>query len=241
MAGIFFLRKKAFAALLLLLISEARAQNFRNQQGLSLAAGISRPGDFRNFLDALPEPGTLQFQTFSWEAGFLRIRSISTNMAFLQGITIRMAGNRFHRNAETWTTGNRDTVYFTGNRQQMENYSVYFPFRWSFFLNRGPLYRWFLGAGFGLSIPVFEIHRIRGNDRTGNYYQFTRQNFPEKGPYAFLCPELECGFQTEFPDCSLLRISLFGTLRTSGLFKSEENYTLEHFSGLRFCWFFGND
>jgi hypothetical protein len=227
--------------LLLLEAHTARAQNFRSQQGFCLSAGISRPGDFQNFLHAFPEPGTRRFQAFSWEAGFLRIRSISPAAAFSQGLTLRMAGADFRRDSEIWAGSSHDSLLFGANRQRQESYFLSLPFRWSFFLNRHPGRRWFLGPGISISIPVFTIWRIRGNDRNGMYHSLSRQNFPEKGPYAFLCPELETGYQTEFPDCSLLRISLFTGIRAIGLFRPESSYTLQHFSGLRFCWFFGND
>ena len=217
------------------------AQNFRNQEGISIGGGTSSLGRYSGVLRTEHEPGTSQYQAFSWEGSFLRIRRLNDKLAFSHGLSLLMLGHSFQRDRQIWNPGNSDTLWFESNRQRLESYYVSFPFRWSFYLNQHSSGRFFLGPGFILAIPVYQIQRIRGNDRNGNYQEVSERRFPEKGPYAFLCPEFETGYLAEFPDCSLARFSLFFSLRAPGIFKDEGNYALQSFSGLRFAWFFGND
>lgn len=217
------------------------AQNYRNQQGIFIGAGINQPGKYSRFLEATPEPGSIQEPALSWETGFMVIRRVNPLIAFLQGISVLSLGNAFQREREIWIGAQKDSILFASNRQKIENYFVAFPFRWSFYLNQHSAGQWFIGPGISLAVPVFEVHRIRGNDLKGVSIEESRQGWPERGPYAFICPELESGFITEFQDCSLLRISLFASFRGIGILKDENNYSLQYYGGLRLAWFWGTD
>ena len=216
-------------------------QTFRNQQGFFLGGGVSQPGRYSRFLESNPEPGTQQDAAICWEAGLMVIRKISQRAAFSQGISILMLGNSIRRNREIWLNSQQDSILFAANQQRIENYFVTFPFRWSFYLNKHRGGQWFIGPGISMAIPVYESRKIKGTDLQGVSRELNSRGWPKMGPYAFLCPELETGFMMEFPDCSLLRISLFGCLRGIDVFKGENNYTLQYFSGLRFVWFRGTD
>jgi hypothetical protein len=232
--------KATFILLLVLLSPQCPAQNYRSQEGFSMGGGISSLGRFTGFLNMENEPGTSRFQAFSWEAGFFRIRSIDENVAFSQGISVFMLGYRFKRNRELWNPGS-DSLVFESNRQILESYYISFPFRWSFYLNRHSAGRYFVGPGLALSFPVFQVAGIKGKDRNGQYHDIRDRRFPQNGPYAFLCPELETGWLYEFPDCSLARISLFCVLRAPGIFRDDDYYEIQRYAGFRFAWIFGNN
>lgn len=217
------------------------AQNFRSQEGISLGSGITSLSRYSGFLDKTMEPGTSRFQAFSWEAGFFRIRSMTENIAFSQGISVLMLGYRFQRNREIWNPGNQDTLIFESNKQVLESYYISFPCRWSFYLNRNSGGRFFVGPGLILSLPVYQIAGIKGKDLNGQYHDIRDRRFPQKGPYAFICPELETGWLYEFPDCSLARFSLFCVLRAPGVFRDEDFYEIQRYAGFRFAWIFGNN
>lgn len=216
------------------------AQNYQNQEGISLGGGISSMSRYSGFLKSTSESDVSQYQTFSWDAGLLRIKRLNQFLAFSHGLSIQMLGRRWEQDREIWNPGKVDSVPFAGNKQQLESYSVTLPFRWSFYLNRRSSGGFFLGPGILLTIPVFQVLAIRGNDLNGQYHDIVERRFPQKGPYAFLCPELECGWLFEFPDCSMARFSLFSTLRAPGFFKVQNTFGLQHYSGFRFAWFFGN-
>lgn len=218
----------------------AAGQNFRNQEGISLGGGISSLGKYSGFLRRMPETGISQYQAVSWEISFLRIRSLNQNIAFSHGISALMLGHSYHRERDRWINGSADTIWFGNNRQHRESYFLSLPFRWSFYMNSSPGGRFFLGPGLLLSLPVFEIIRIKGKDLNGTEQSVEKRDFPASGPYFFICPELETGYLMEFPDCSLARFSFFLNLRAPGIFREDLPYSLQSFSGLRFAWFFGN-
>jgi hypothetical protein len=217
------------------------AQNYQFQEGFSLGGGISSTGQYSGFLEKQAEPGTSQYQAFSWEGSVLRIRKINEGISFSHGIGLLMYGHRFERNRELWKSGSDDSVQFASNRQRFENYCITFPFRWSFFLNKNPGGRFFIGPGIALTLPVYQVLSIKGKDAEGKYHDITERKFPEKGPYAYLCPEIETGWLFEFPDCSLARFSLFFQVRTPGILKDDSGYSIQSYSGFRFGWFFGNN
>ena len=152
-----------------------------------------------------------------------------------------MLGHRFSRNRENWHSDKPDSVFFKDNRQHLEAYYISLPFRWSFFLNKNPAGKFFLGPGISITVPVYRIAGISGTDRNGIYHDLKEQGFPSEGPYAFCCPEIESGWQTEFPDCALARFSLFFVLRAPGIFKDDDYYQIQSYSGFRFMWIFGNN
>lgn len=233
------LRKILLLFLLVPLSSEA--QNYRNQEGFSFGGGISSQAQYSGFLKRQPEPGTSHLQTFSWEASVLRIRRLNELLSFSHGLGLSVLGHQFRRNHEIWKPGSSDSVAFEGNRQRQEYYFISFPLRWSFFLNRYRSGKFFLGPGLTVMLPVYQVCSIKGNDAEGQYRDISERRFPDKGPYAFLCPEIESGWLFEFPDCSLARFSLFFVIRTPGLFRNESGYYIQSFSGFRFGWFFGNN
>jgi len=217
------------------------AQNYRSQEGFTLGAGISSLSRFSGFLEKHTELGTSRFEAVSWEAGFFRIRSLNERIAFSQGINLLMLGYSFRRNREIWNPGSGDSLVFESNRQVLESYYISFPFRWSFYLNNYAGGRFFIGPGLALSFPVFQVVGIKGRDLNGKDHDIRDSRFPQKGPYAFLCPELETGWLYEFPDCSLARFSLFCVLRAPGIFKDDEFYEIQRYAGFRFAWIFGNN
>ena len=226
---------------ILFLPSSCPAQNYRSQEGFSIGGGISSLGRLSGFLEKIAEPGTSRYEAFSWEAGFFRIRSLNENIAFSQGISVNMLGYRFKRNREIWNPGTGDSIVFESNRQVLESYYISLPFRWSFYLNKYSGGRFFLGPGLALSFPVFQVAGIKGKELNGQYHDIRDSRFPQKGPYAFLCPELETGWLYEFPDCSLARFSLFCVLRAPGIFRDDDFYEIQRYAGFRFGWIFGNN
>jgi len=217
------------------------AQNYRSQEGISIGGGTSSLGRYKGSLSRSPEGGNSELQSIAWELGIIRIRKTGENMAFSYGMSLMMLGHKYRSNLFFWKPGSPDSVVLTNSRQTIENYYLGIPLRWSFYLNQNPAGRFFIGPGLLLAMPIYRNQKISGTESNGQSRDISDRSFPEKGPYAFICPELETGYLVEFPDCSLARFSLFFSLRSTGILKDENYYSIQSYTGLRFAWIFGTD